>query len=77
MLGWEEKGKDWRRENEKVTEKHRKKKYKLEKLEKAVEDDETKIQNNIGVAERMMTFPSHEHEQAIKSVDMTIVKVAK
>ena len=42
-----------------------------------MEDDEAKIQNNIGVAERMMTFASHELEKAIKCGDTTVVKVAK
>ena len=65
MLGWEEKGKCWRREQEKETGNHRKKKSKLEKLEKAVEDDKAKIQHNIGVAKRMMACASQELEKAI------------
>ena len=42
-----------------------------------MEDDEAKIQNNIGVAKRMVKFASHELEKAIKCGDMTVVKVAK
>ena len=49
----------------------------MEKLKKAVEHDEAKIQNNIGVAKRIMACTSQELEKAIKCGDMTVVKAAK
>ena len=49
----------------------------MEKLKKAVEHDEAKIQNTIGVAKRIMACTSQELEKVIKCGDMTVVKVAK
>ena len=48
----------------------------MEKLEKAVEDEEAKIQN-VGVAERMMTGASQELKKAIECGHMTAVKASK
>ena len=45
--------------------KAQKNKSKLEKLEKAVDDDKAKIQNTIGVAERMMACACQELEKSI------------
>ena len=49
----------------------------MEKLEKAVENDEAKIQNNIGVAERMMTCASQELKKSIECGVMTSLKAVK
>ena len=42
-----------------------------------MEHDEAKIQNNIGVAERMMACANQELEKAIECGDMTVIKAAK
>ena len=49
----------------------------MEKLKKAVEHDEAKIQNNIGVAKQIMACTSQGLEKAIKCGDMMVVKAAK
>ena len=48
----------------------------MEKLKKAVENDEVKIQNNLGVAKQIMACTSQELEKAIECCDMTVVKAA-
>ena len=42
-----------------------------------MEHDEAKIQNNIGVAKRIMACTSQELEKAIKCSDITVLKAAK